>query len=80
MTLKKSRHARYVERMTQDPNGPRMRRLDVLIDRGIYERLHVLIDQRSSTRRDVIQQLIEDESLRVELAAVGQCEAPKASV
>lgn len=55
----RSRQQRRIDHLTNDPNGPHMRRLDLLLPADAYERFESLMNNTNSRRRETIVAAIE---------------------
>lgn len=65
MALHPSRHQRRITYLTKDPNGPREKRLDVLLPREDYEMFQEIMDMDSTRRRETLQTMIHARYLEI---------------
>ncbi len=70
MNLTSSRQHRRVVRLTKDPNGPQMKRLDLLIDKETYDKFEDILDSTNTRRREGLHMAIKH--LYDELLAEGK--------
>ncbi|MEY2152261.1 hypothetical protein AB7849_15255 [Rhodanobacter sp. 115] len=58
-----------MKHLTQDPNGPQMRRLDLLISKETYADFERIMDETNLRRREAIDLLIGEFVQRMEAEA-----------
>lgn len=54
-----SRQQRRVQFLTNNPEGPRMRRLDLLLPRETYEQFEAIMNNTNQRRREAMVSMIE---------------------